>query len=349
MATIRRRGKRFQAIVRRGQHSQSKTFSSKSDAEHWSKKLELEIERSEAMLPNSADGVYFNELIDSYAKRCRQSKRGVGRTKSYNLRRLHNYFEHFPAQLTKHQLLEFANIRLASGVKPPTLLMDFNLIRAIAKHAIDYLDLGLDLRPFSAVQATLLADGHIGRPNERDRRPTDEELGSLFSDFSTNQRNNIPMTAIAQLSLATSMRLSEICKLEWRDFDEGSKEIIIRQRKSPTRPTDHKIPLIKNDSYDSLSIILNQRQRTGNQARVFPFNAKSISTNFARTCKKLGIMGLKFHDLRHHAISRMFENGLQIQHVRLMSGHSDLKQLSRYTNTTPADVMKHLAKQKNSI
>jgi hypothetical protein len=129
------------------------------------------------MLPNSADGVYFNELIDSYAKRCRQSKRGVGRTKSYNLRRLHNYFEHFPAQLTKHQLLEFANIRLASGVKPPTLLMDFNLIRAIAKHAIDYLDLGLDLRPFSAVQATLLADGHIGRPNERgsnerDRRPT---------------------------------------------------------------------------------------------------------------------------------------------------------------------------------
>ena len=105
MATIRRRGKKFQAIVRRGQHSQAKTFSSKSDAEHWSKKLEIEIERSEAMLPNSADGVYFNELIDSYAKRCGQSKRGVGRTKSYNLRRLRSYFEHFLAQLTKHQLL----------------------------------------------------------------------------------------------------------------------------------------------------------------------------------------------------------------------------------------------------
>ena len=83
MATIRRRGKKFQAIVRRGQHSQAKTFSSKSDTEHWSKKLEIEIERSEAMLPNSADGVYFNELIDSYAKRCGQSKRGVGRTHIY--------------------------------------------------------------------------------------------------------------------------------------------------------------------------------------------------------------------------------------------------------------------------
>jgi hypothetical protein len=105
MATIRRRGKRCQVIVRRGQHSQAKTLFSNSDAEHWSKKLEIEIERSEAMLPNSADGVCVNELIDSYAKRCRQSKKGVGRTKSYNLRQLRSYFKHFLAQLTKHQLL----------------------------------------------------------------------------------------------------------------------------------------------------------------------------------------------------------------------------------------------------
>jgi len=346
MATIRRRGKKFQAIVRRGQHSQAKTFSSKSDAEHWSKKLELEIERSEAMLPNSANGVYFNELIESYTKSCSESKRGIGRTKSYNLRRLQNYFEHFPAQLTKHQLFEFARVRKAQGAEAPTLLMDFNLIKAIAKHGIDYLDLGLDLRPFSSVNAALLSRGDIGRPAERNRVLTDDEISLLFAHFEQNEKNTIPMGDIAQLSLATSMRLSEVCKLEWQDFDEASKQIIIRHRKSPTRPTDHKIPLIKNDSYDSFSIILSQRQRTGNQTRIFPFNPKSISTNFTRTCKRLGIKNLRFHDLRHHAISRMFENGLQIQHVRLMSGHSDLKQLSRYTNTTPADVMKHIEKQK---
>ena len=115
MATIRRRGKRFQVIVRRGQHSQAKALFSNSDAEHWSKKLEIEIERSEAMLPNSLDGVCFNELIDSYAKRCRQSKRGVGRTKSYILRRLRSYFEHFLAQLTKHQLLGLLTSALRAG------------------------------------------------------------------------------------------------------------------------------------------------------------------------------------------------------------------------------------------
>ena len=37
MATIRKRGGKFQAIVRRGYHSQAKTFSKRADAEHWAK------------------------------------------------------------------------------------------------------------------------------------------------------------------------------------------------------------------------------------------------------------------------------------------------------------------------
>ena len=37
MATIRKRGGKFQAIVRRGHHSQAKTFSKRADAEHWAK------------------------------------------------------------------------------------------------------------------------------------------------------------------------------------------------------------------------------------------------------------------------------------------------------------------------
>ena len=39
MATIRKRGGKFQAIVRRGYHSQAKTFSKRADAEHWAKRL----------------------------------------------------------------------------------------------------------------------------------------------------------------------------------------------------------------------------------------------------------------------------------------------------------------------
>ena len=97
MATIRKRGGKFQAIVRRGHHFQAKTFSKRADAEHWAKRLEIEIERNVAALPNSADGITFGELIQSYKKRGIESQKGIGRTKSYNLERMYEYFSHFPA------------------------------------------------------------------------------------------------------------------------------------------------------------------------------------------------------------------------------------------------------------
>jgi site-specific recombinase XerD len=48
--------------------------------------------------------------------------------------------------------------------------------------------------------------------------------------------------------------------------------------------------------------------------------------------------------LRHEAISALFEMGLQTQHVMLISGHSNLAQLSRYTNTSPEEVFEYLRK-----
>ena len=41
-------------------------------------------------------------------------------------------------------------------------------------------------------------------------------------------------------------------------------------------------------------------------------------------------MDLNFHDLRHEAISRMFEKGLNVPEVASISGHRTASQLFRY-------------------
>ena len=74
-------------------------------------------------------------------------------------------------------------------------------------------------------------------------------------------------------------------------------------------------------------------------SKIFPYTEVAVSTNFRKACKKLKINYLRFHDLRHEAISSLFELGFNVQHVMAISGHSDLAQLSRYTNTTPAEVI----------
>ena len=52
----------------------------------------------------------------------------------------------------------------------------------------------------------------------------------------------------------------------------------------------------------------------------------------------MGIENLYIHDLRHEAISRLFEMGLSIPEVALISGHRDPRMLFRYTHLRAEDV-----------
>jgi integrase len=51
-----------------------------------------------------------------------------------------------------------------------------------------------------------------------------------------------------------------------------------------------------------------------------------------RLVKRAGIDNLRFHDLRHEAVSRFFEMGLSVPEVALISGHKDISMLMRYTH-----------------
>jgi len=48
------------------------------------------------------------------------------------------------------------------------------------------------------------------------------------------------------------------------------------------------------------------------------------------------------HDLRHEGISRLFERGLNIPEVALISGHLSWNTLKRYTHIKPQTVLDKL-------
>ena len=55
---------------------------------------------------------------------------------------------------------------------------------------------------------------------------------------------------------------------------------------------------------------------------------------------------LRFHDLRHEAISRLFELGLTIPEVTIVSGHKTKSQVLRYAHS---DLLKIKEKLKSNI
>ena len=72
--------------------------------------------------------------------------------------------------------------------------------------------------------------------------------------------------------------------------------------------------------------------------QIFPYSGDSVKNAFHMACLKLRLDDLHFHDLRHDAISRLFEFGLDIPRVALVSGHKTWKNLARYTHLKPSDL-----------
>ena len=52
---------------------------------------------------------------------------------------------------------------------------------------------------------------------------------------------------------------------------------------------------------------------------------------------------LRFHDLRHEAVTRLFEKGLNSIEVGMVSGHKTLSMLQRYNHLRTEELVAKLA------
>ena len=68
------------------------------------------------------------------------------------------------------------------------------------------------------------------------------------------------------------------------------------------------------------------------EARVFAITGNALRLAWERAKAKADIEDLRFHDLRHEAISRFFEKGFSVPEVASISGHRDLRMLQRYAH-----------------
>jgi hypothetical protein len=78
MASIRFRSKKWQARVsRKGQHSLTKTFQTKEDAEKWSRSIEVEWDKGTYQNTHQAQKTTFGELIERYLREVTPLMRGA--------------------------------------------------------------------------------------------------------------------------------------------------------------------------------------------------------------------------------------------------------------------------------
>jgi integrase len=126
-----------------------------------------------------------------------------------------------------------------------------------------------------------------------------------------------------------------VSKVRWDGLDHKRRTALLKDTKHPTRVRDEIVP-VPRAAWD---IIVGMPKV---DELVFPFNGDSVSAAFDRACERLKIEDLHWHDLRHEGISRLFEAGLGIEEVALISGHTSWSTLRRYTHLRPEKVLEKL-------
>jgi len=141
------------------------------------------------------------------------------------------------------------------------------------------------------------------------------------------------MRTLMWFAIESARREAEICRLEHDDNDPNGRTGLVRDAKHPRHKEGNHLRF----KYTPTGWEIVQHQpRLGRY--IFPYDPKSVSVAFTDACKMLGIVDLRFHDLRHEATSRLFELGYVIHEVAQFTLHRSWDELKRYANTRPENL-----------
>lgn len=328
MATIRKLRGRWQAQVRRrGVPPRAKSFDSKTQAERWARELEAEADRSGWVADTrAAEKTTLKELLTRYRDEVTPTKRGAVSERARINSIVRCPIAHRTlAKLTSSDVASYRDERLKS-VAPATIVRELNTISHAIEVASREWGLWVPRNPVKLVRRPPV-------PRGRTRRFKDGEEDALLSAC---DRGRTPLLKpLIVIAIETGMRRGELLDLSWQHVDLK-------------RCVAH-LPLTKNG--DSRDVPLSRRSvETLRQLRaddpkrelVFPMTGNAVRLAFEHLRVRAGMSDFHFHDLRHEAISRLFEKGLNIAEVSAISGHRELKMLQRYTHLRAVDLVSRL-------
>lgn len=331
MATIRNRNGKWQVQVRRNGHTpRSKSFQSKRDAAQWARQIEAELDATVfAVDLRVLERTSMRDLLVRYRTEVTPSKRGhASESKRIDGFLREDWSDKPLSEATPQVFCRYRDRRLRK-VRPGTVIRDLGLLRAIFEVARVEWGLPLPENPMVKVRKPKA-------PDARERRLRAGELEALLLACAGN-RNEWLHTGIL-LAVETGMRRGELLSIRWKDLSSDKSTLMIRETKNGHA---RRIPLTGR----AIQLLEGRSAHgdTGNEF-VFPISANAFWKCWER-CKKLAaqscpdIVDLRFHDLRHEAVSRFFEMGLSVPEVALISGHRDPRMLFRYTHLRAEDIV----------
>lgn len=194
------------------------------------------------------------------------------------------------------------------------------------------------------------------RDIERDRRLEPGEWERIMAVIETGflkraqrplilegRRDKVALKCFAVLAVESAMRMREIFTLTYGQVDFEKRTIFLDKTKNGDK---RQVPMssVALKGLKDFACRDGAKERLPDE-RVFPFwngdtasreldaTSDFLSSLYVDIFEQAGCHGLRFHDLRHEAVSRLFERtNLSETQIMKISGHKSHKMLMRYAN-----------------
>ena len=143
------------------------------------------------------------------------------------------------------------------------------------------------------------------------------------------------------LALRTGLRFGELVALDWSDVNFEQKMLTVRRASvkgimGSTKSNKIRYIPIAQDLFKTLN------KRKKNKGFIFsnpdyrPFSHQKCYKALKALCRRNGFRKFTWHTLRHSFASHLAQNGISIQAIQKLLGHSDIVTTMRYAHLSPS-------------
>lgn len=254
--------------------------------------------------------------------------------------------------------------KLGTGLKPATMNRNLSCLKAALSKAVEW-DV-LDAHPLARMKPlkenTDPNVRYLNHAEESRLRKTLVDRDIRFRQSRTNHNvwllergySVVPeighdqfgdhLHPMVLLTINTGLRRGEVFNLRWDDvsLDTANPMLTVRAAATKSAKTRH-IPL----NYEALEALRRWKTIHIGSGLIFPAKGggrlDNISSSWSSVLKEAKIIGFRFHDLRHHFASRLVTKGVDLNTVRELLGHHDIKMTLRYAHLAPEHKAKAVA------
>ncbi len=299
-----------------GRRKREKVGTSKRLAETVLSKRMVEIAEGRFLNIVKKEKIRFEDFIQEYLNLHAKPNKKSWKSDEYNLLSLRKYFKGKYLYAFDAKDIERFKAERIKQVAPATVNRELATLKTLFAKAL--LWKRIQENPTSKVK-------FLKEPKGRLRFLEREEIARLLSNATPKIK---PIIIVA---LFTGMRKSEILRLKWHDIDFKRDIITLLDTKNGEKREVYmnkqvKTTLIHVKKHpESPFVFCNSDGKPVNDIR----------KSFFTVLDKSGIKDFRFHDLRHTFASQLVMSGVDINTVRELLGHKDIRMTLRYSHLSP--------------